>query len=63
MDFFEIINWLWNAVTDEVIAAAVNPRMIFFGFIATIVAFIVKRTKSTADDELLAALRNKFFPE
>ena len=63
MDFMELINWLWMAVTDEVIAAAVKPRMMFFGFIATVVTWAVKRTKWKADDELLNALRKKFFPE
>ena len=64
MEFIiDALNWLWMAITDDVIAAAVKPRLMFFGFIATVVTFIVKRTKSTADDELLAALRQKFFPE
>ena len=56
-------NWLWLAVTDESIAGAIKPRVMFFGFLFTVVAWLIKRTKSTADDELLSALKERFFPE
>ena len=62
MEFTDILNWVWQAITDESIEAAVRPRMIFFSFLALLVTFIAKRTKSKDDDAFLNALRERFFP-
>lgn len=51
------LDWIWTAVTDASITAAVKPRMIFFGAILAVVSWWVKRTPSTEDDELLDNLR------
>jgi len=59
----EILNWIWQAITDEAISSAFKPRIIFFTFIGTVLVWLVSRTKTTADDELLAELRKKFFPD
>ena len=58
----EFLSWLWQAITDDSIIAAVKPRMILFGTIATILGLLVKRTKSTFDNEAWAALKDRFFP-
>ena len=58
MDFMlPYLDWLWQAVTDESITQAIKPRMIFFGVITVIIGWIVKRTPSTEDDELLKNLK------
>ena len=54
--------WLWESITDAAIAGAIKPRMMFFGVIATIITWYVKRTKSTTDDDLLDAIKRRLFP-
>ena len=58
----DILNWFWMAITDEAIAGAIKPRLMVFGAVATVITWYVKRTKSTADDELLDALKRRLFP-
>ena len=57
-----ILDWCWMAITDEAIAGAIKPRLMVFGAVATVITWYVKRTKSTADDELLDALKRRLFP-
>ena len=54
--------WLWGSITDAAIAGAIKPRMMFFGVIATVITWYVRRTKSTADDELLDSIKRRLFP-
>jgi hypothetical protein len=58
MDFLlPYLDWIWQAITDDNITAAIKPRMIFFGGLLAVVGWWVKRTPSTEDDELLNNLR------
>ena len=56
------INWLWQAITDESIAGAVKPRLMFFGALLIVFRHWAKKTAATWDDELVDRIRQRLFP-
>jgi hypothetical protein len=60
MDELTTLEWIWHNITDEALAAAFKPRMIFFGSIGVLISIIVKHTKTKIDDEFIAALKQRF---
>ena len=55
----EFINWFWQLKTDALITTWGKANMIITGIIVAIISIKVKQTKTTADDEVLAAIKRR----
>ena len=60
MEFIkEFMDWFWGIRTDMLITSWVKGNVILASFFGAIVTYIVKRTKTTADNEVLQAIKRR----
>ena len=55
----EFIEWFWQLRTDGLITAWVKGNVILSSVMAGVIAYIVKRTATTADDEMIGVIKRR----